>query len=209
MSQPHVYSIARRDVYLNPKASSWTSTSSGANFEEIASFHQKISGYSPTKLISLDDIARQLGVKAVHLKDETSRCDLPSFKILGASWAAFRAIAERHELPLDVSLEHLAKTAQATGAKLFAATDGNHGRAVARFAKILGVASEIFVPAYLDLSTIDNIKSEGAGVVLVEGDYDQAVQEARRRAERTEGAFWIQDTAFADYEEIPQVCFVP
>jgi threonine dehydratase len=69
----------------------------------------------------------------------------------------------------------------------------------------LGLASEIFVPVYLDLSAVNNIKSEGANVVFVEGDYDQAVQEARNTAEKTEGAFWIQDTAFKDYESIPQV----
>ncbi|KAH8585772.1 tryptophan synthase beta subunit-like PLP-dependent enzyme [Bisporella sp. PMI_857] len=204
MSQPNVHADARRDIYYNPQALSWTSTSSGANFEEIMTFHRKIPGFSPTKLISLDDVARQIGVKAVYLKDETSRCELPSFKILGASWAAFRAIAERNSLPLDVSFEELAKAAQATNTKLFAGTDGNHGRAVARFARILGLASEIFVPVYLDLSAVNNIKSEGANVVFVEGDYDQAVQEARNTAEKTEGAFWIQDTAFKDYESIPQ-----
>ena len=205
MSQSKIHSPSRRRIYCNPQAQSWTSTTSGANFEEISSFHHKLPGYSPTKLISLEEVARQIGVKAVYLKNETSRCELPSFKILGASWAAFRAIAERNSLPLDVSLEDLAKVAQAANTRLFAATDGNHGRAVARFSHILGIASEIFVPAYVDSSTVNKIKSEGAHVVLVQGAYDQAVQEAMNMAASTDGALCIQDTATKDYERIPQV----
>ena len=36
-----------------------------------------------------------LAVGRVFIKDETARFDLPSFKILGASWAAYAALAER------------------------------------------------------------------------------------------------------------------
>jgi diaminopropionate ammonia-lyase family len=205
MAQLNEYPRARRAIYHNPSAQSWQSTSSGANAAEISTFHQTLPGFAPTKLISLDEVAREIGVKAVYLKDETSRCELPSFKILGASWAAFRAIAEQNMLPLDVTLEALSKAAQAAHTQLFAATDGNHGRAVARFSRILGLAARIFVPGYLDLPTISSIKSEGAEVVLVEGDYDRAVQEARRVAEETEGGILIQDTAFDDCTTIPQV----
>ncbi|KAH7378606.1 tryptophan synthase beta subunit-like PLP-dependent enzyme [Cadophora sp. MPI-SDFR-AT-0126] len=183
MSQPKIHPLSRRRVYCNPQAQSWTSTTSGANFEEIASFQHKLPGYLPTKLISLQEIARQIGVKAVYLKNETSRCELPSFQ----------AIAEQNSLPLDVSLEDLAKVAQAANTRLYAATDGNHGPAVARFSRILGIASEIFVPVYLDLSAVNAIKSEGAHV------------EAMDTAGSTDGAVFIQDTAFKDYVMIPQV----
>ncbi|RDW91823.1 hypothetical protein BP5796_01217 [Coleophoma crateriformis] len=204
MPQPNENGSARRGIYRNPNAQSWRSSPVEANVQEIAAFHHKLPGFAPTKLVSLDEVAREIGVKAVYLKDETSRCELPAFKILGASWAAFRAIAEQNGLALDAGLELVSKAAQAMHTTLVTATDGNHGRAVARLSRILGIDSRIFIPANLDTSVIQNIKDEGAELVLVEGSYDTAVQEARKAAEGTNGALLIQDTAFEDYETIPQ-----
>lgn len=45
---------------------------------------------------------------------------------------------------------------------------------------------------------------EGATVVVVDGDYDQAVKEAERVSIET-GGLLIEDTAWPGYEEIPQV----
>ena len=51
------------------------------------SFHESLPGYAITPLVSAPLLARRLGVAAVHVKDESVRLGLPSFKILGASWA--------------------------------------------------------------------------------------------------------------------------
>lgn len=161
-------------------------------------------GFARTNLISLDAVAEELGVKHVFLKDETSRMRLPSFKILGASWAVFRAVTEIANLPLDSDLHSLASTAQLHSIKLYAATDGNHGRAVARMAKLLGIPTEIYVPAYLDLQTRMCITEEGSNVVVVTGDYDETVRRAARDAQAM-GGLLIQDIAWEGYEEIPQV----
>ena len=40
-------------------------------------------------------MARALGLGRVWLKLESERLGLPAFKILGASWAVYRALAER------------------------------------------------------------------------------------------------------------------
>src|SRR4051812_44311881 len=56
-------------------------------------FHRRLPGYAPTPLIDAPEIAEMLGVRQVLLKNESSRFGLPAFKILGASWAVYRARA--------------------------------------------------------------------------------------------------------------------
>jgi diaminopropionate ammonia-lyase len=65
---------------------------------KIGAFHRTLPHYSPTPLVSLPEIAKDLGVGHLLLKDEGSRFGLPAFKILGASWATTQAIAKRLKL---------------------------------------------------------------------------------------------------------------
>lgn len=155
--------------------------------------------------MKLDDLAQELGVRAIYLKDEGHRFGLPSFKILGASWGTFRAIASRLALPLDCGLETVKRSLRDSNTTLYAATDGNHGRAVARMGYWLGLPVEIHVPAGMHAATIQLIESEGANVVVSKGNYDDSILEAQAAC-RTEGGMLIQDFAFGDYQEIPQVC---
>ncbi|KAL4938840.1 tryptophan synthase beta subunit-like PLP-dependent enzyme [Aspergillus oleicola] len=169
----------------------------------ILSFHQRLPGYTPTPLIPLDSLARELGVKHVFLKDESSRAELPAFKILGASWATCLSVAQAVNTEVGSSFANLSAAAREKGIKLAAATDGNHGRAVARMAKILGLEAYIFVPLNLDRETKELIAQEGAKVVACSGDYDATVLEAKERAEINNWLL-IQDTAFEGYTEIAQ-----
>ncbi|KAH0533409.1 hypothetical protein TsFJ059_001981 [Trichoderma semiorbis] len=195
--------MTRRPVYFNPAAKSWTTPLTDS--PELAyRFHLQLPAYSQTNLVPLKHLAEELGVGAVHLKDETCRLGLPSFKILGASWGTFRAIAQRLGLPLDSSLDSVKQALKSTKISLYAATDGNHGRAVARMASILGVTSQIHVPVSMHSGTIDLIKSEGAHVVVSDGFYDAAVVDARVAATQDETAIVVQDYASGDYVQIPQ-----
>src|SRR5689334_17745100 len=58
-------------------------------------FHARLPGYSITPLHDLPEVARALRVGTVSLKDETVRMGLPAFKVLGASWAAYRELRRR------------------------------------------------------------------------------------------------------------------
>jgi len=60
------------------------------------------------------------------------------------------------------------------------ATDGNHGRAVARAAARLGMASHIFLPAHASARRIEPIRGEGAHVHVAVRNYDEAVRRAGR-----------------------------
>jgi len=193
----------RRGLYFNDEWRSWNSTPI-PSAEQVPRFHRSLPGYEQTPLRELGKLAQEVGVRAIYLKDEGNRLGLPSFKILGASWGTFRAIALQLNLPLDLNLETVKKALAGSDISLYAATDGNHGRAVARMGYWLGLRVEIHVPAVMNASTVRLIESEGAVVIRSIGTYDDTVLEAQAASNR-KGGVLVQDFAFGDYEDIPQV----
>jgi diaminopropionate ammonia-lyase len=168
-------------------------------------FHRRLPGYAPTPLVQRPALARSLGFGDVLVKVEASRLGLPAFKMLGASWAAYRAAVERlgHDPGPWTTVDQLAdQLAPLRPMALAAATDGNHGRAVARMAKMLGFEARIFVPAGTAQARIDGVTSEGATCTVVEGSYDDAV--ARAAAEGSDHCLVISDTSWPGYEEVPR-----
>jgi diaminopropionate ammonia-lyase len=137
-------------------------------------------------------LAAELGVARVLVKDESERLGLPAFKILGASWAIERALS-----PDNPSAQH----APAASA-LVAATDGNHGRAVARVARQRGLAAHIFIPAGVHPSAAAAIAAEGAAITRTGGTYEEAVALAAGHA-TSGGGLLVQDVAWPGYEQIP------
>jgi diaminopropionate ammonia-lyase len=168
-------------------------------------FHRRLPGYKETPLVDAPALADALGVGKVLVKDESSRLGLPAFKVLGASWAVYRALEER--LPegtfgdwetveeLKVRLEPLRPL------NLVAATDGNHGHALARVARLLGLGARIFVPEDMVVARREAIASEGAEVVVVRGTYDEAIE--RSAAEEGERGLLVSDMSWPGYERIP------
>lgn len=171
---------------------------------EIRAFHRRLTGYEPTPLLSVPALAERLGVARLLLKCESRRFGLPAFKMLGASWATYRALASRlgEELEPWGSIADLASAlAPLRPFSLVAATDGNHGRAVARMARLLGLCAHIFVPAGTTRQRMAAISSEGAEVTVVEGNYDEAVERAAR--EESPRAAVISDTSWPGYTDVP------
>jgi diaminopropionate ammonia-lyase len=58
-------------------------------------FHRRLPGYEETPLVEAPALASALGVGKVFVKDESGRLGLPAFKVLGASWAVYKALEER------------------------------------------------------------------------------------------------------------------
>ena len=83
-----------------------------------------------------------------------------------------------------------------------AATDGNHGRAVAWASRELGCNAVVYMPKGSSPARFEAIKDLGAETVIIEGNYDEAVHLAAQQAKKHS---WIllQDTAWEDYEKIP------
>ncbi|MGI5238952.1 pyridoxal-phosphate dependent enzyme [Dactylosporangium sp. CA-139066] len=150
----------------------------------VLAFHRSLPGYAPTPVVALPGLARSLGIAHLYAKDESNRLGLPAFKALGASWAVHRALAGRPP------------------STVVTATDGNHGRAVARFARLSGHRAAIYVPPGVPAAAIRAIEDEGAAVTRVPGDYDAAVRAAAHAAAAPD-AVLVQDTAWPGYEEVP------
>src|SRR5215469_4619258 len=167
------------DIYQNSAVAAWTGHVSDAGHP--LAFHRRLPGYAATPLVSAPLLAKRLGVGEIWIKDESQRFGLPSFKIVGASWALYRALGERLGADLEPwsSLEELAgRCAPLRPLTLVTATDGNHGRAVAHLAALLDFQAHIFVPHDMAESRFNAIKQEGAMVTRINGTYDDAVEQA-------------------------------
>lgn len=169
--------------YSSDGARDWPASAMPAGALE---FHRSLTGYAPTPLVDVPAFAAELGVGRVLVKDESARLGLPAFKVLGASWACQQVQARTPD------------------AHLVAGTDGNHGRAVGRMAAHFGVGATVFVPAVMLPETADRIADEGATVVRVDGDYDEAVRRAAAYADDEPGRALVQDTAWVGYTQVPE-----
>jgi len=167
-------------------------------------FHRRLPGYAPTMLVDAPLLADSLGVGRVLVKAETQRLGLPAFKILGASWATYCALVDHvgHDPGPWSTVHELARLLNPLKPfTLATATDGNHGRAVAFMARLLGFEAHVFVPTGTSAARIEAIRGEGANVTIVDGDYDQAVQ--RAALEASERCLVVSDTSWPGYEVTP------
>ena len=173
----------------------------------VRDFHRSFPQYSPTPLAALDKLARELGVGGIYVKDESYRFGLNSFKALGATFALAGFIAKSVGLPVW-ELDYEALTSPETKRKLgeftfYAATDGNHGRAVAWAASQIGQKAVIYMPKGCPLVRLENIRREGAQAYITDDNYDDTIRYTAALAEKTPGGVIVQDTAWDGYEDIP------
>jgi diaminopropionate ammonia-lyase len=188
-------------VCTRPGAAGWTCAPAPV---APTAFHRALPGYRPTALTEVPELARELGVGRLFVKDESARLGLPAFKALGASWAIHETVRARAGAPSPPDLDRLrALAATVPGLRLVAATDGNHGRAVARFAHLLGLPADIYVPHVVDPRSVEAIRGEHARVVVVEDGYDATVATAARAAAADPATALIQDTAWPGYTAVP------
>ena len=150
-------------------------------------------GYEPTPLRNQWRLAEQLGLGSVWVKDESGRFGLGSFKALGGAYGVRQVMKER--------------AAEAGSLTVTCASEGNHGRAVAWGAMRFGCEAVIYLPAHVTEARAAAIRSFGARVVRVDGEYDDAVARADRDA-RENGWTVISDTSYAGYMDIPRVVMV-
>ncbi len=185
--------------YSNPDARAWTAEPSS---HAVAVFHQSLNNYAPTPLIEAPALAAELQVGRVFVKDESERLDLSAFKILGASWAVARALTDG-DTPASL-LEIASRIDRSNPPTLVAATDGNHGRAVAHMARLLELDCYIVIPRGVSELAIANVRGEGAIVEVIDGNYDEAVSRAREITTSVTNGSHIQDMSWPGYEDIPQ-----
>ena len=179
---------------------------SPVRIQAVRRFQKTVPRFQTTPLVSLAQLAKHLGVSSVRIKDESYRCGLNAFKVLGASYGIACTLAQhfgvaddnlRWGIFTDPRLRQRMRTIT-----LVTATDGNHGRAVAWTAEQLGCRSAVFMPGGSSPARVQSIRQHGADVSVIEGNYDDAVEVAADLAEKN-GWLLIQDTARAGYQKIP------
>ncbi|MDV7141779.1 diaminopropionate ammonia-lyase [Tropicimonas sp. TH_r6] len=165
-------------------------------------------GYGETPLHALPARAAELGIAALHFKDESGRFGLGSFKALGGAYAVIRLLQKQVEIALGypvpmaeiVSGAHEEITSRLT---VCCATDGNHGRSVAWGAQSFGCNCVIFIHATVSEGRKSAIEAYGAEVRRTAGNYDDSVREAQETAAH-EGWFVVSDTSYPGYMDVPK-----
>lgn len=175
--------------------------------ENIHAYHASFPMYENTPLVSLTNLAEEVGVKDVFVKDESYRFGLNAFKVLGGSYAIGEVVAEKLGIPLtELSFERLVsdEIREKLGEVTFiTATDGNHGRGVAWTANQLKQKSIVYMPKGTVEERAENIRKLGAEVTVQDANYDECVRMANDLAEE-KGYVMVQDTAWDGYEDIPR-----
>jgi diaminopropionate ammonia-lyase len=162
--------------------------------------------HRPTALHSLPALADSLGVRQIHIKDESTRLGLGSFKALGGAYAVIRLVLEEgarvlrrsvepREL-MDPKLREIAATMTVA-----CATDGNHGRSVAGGARMVGARAVIFVHEGVSAQRVAAIAALGAEVRRVPGTYDASVARAVREC-AANGWTPVSDTSWPGHEHM-------
>ena len=193
-----------RDFLVNAAATSQARGGNGSVADpRPGRFHRSMPGYRPSPIAEAPGVAARLGLERLVLKLEVERFGLPAFKLLGASWATCRALSARagRAEPAATFAELREVAAAQPEVRLVTATDGNHGRAVARMAALLGLRARILMPAGTAAARVEAIAGEGAEVEIVDGSYDDAVRLAADAAD--ERTLVISDTSWPGYEDVP------
>ncbi len=181
---------------LNPK-----------DLTKVHTFHESFPQYKETPLISLNQLATNIKVGNIFIKDESFRFGLNAFKVLGGSYAIGQYIA--HKLEKDIShLPYSILTSDELRNSLgpitfFTATDGNHGRGVAWSANKLGQQSVVYMPMGTTQTRLNHLLKEGSPATIESCNYDDCVRKAQIEASKITNAVIVQDTAWEGYEEIP------
>ncbi len=142
-------------------------------------------GYSPTPLLELNKLSKELNLNKIFYKDESKRFDLKSFKALGGAYAVEKVSRENKDIIVAT------------------ATAGNHGRSVAWGARRLGLKCKIFISEYVTDSRGKAMADLGADIIKVKGNYENSLIKCIEQA--TENNWQIvQDVAWKDYVTVPK-----
>ena len=156
--------------------------------EDIDDAYTKISnwkGYSPTPLVELNKLSKELNLNKIFYKDESKRFDLKSFKALGGAYAVEKVTKGNKDIVVAT------------------ATAGNHGRSVAWGAKRLGLKCKIFISEYVTDARSKVMSDLGADVIKVKGNYESSLIECIKQSTKNNWQI-IQDVAWKEYITVPK-----
>ena len=142
--------------------------------------------YSPTPLIKLNKLDKELKLKNIYYKDEDKRFDLKSFKALGGAFAVYKIASKKKNITVST------------------ATAGNHGRSVAWGAQRLGLECKIFISENVSESRAVAMKDLGADVIRVKGNYDNSLKVCIEQSNKNNWEI-VQDVSWEGYKDVPKL----
>ena len=166
--------------------------------------------YQATPLRQLDQVADELGVSRIWLKDESSRFGLGSFKALGGAYAVYYVLSKL--IFEETGEKDLTSTRLRSGefgeilenVTVVTATDGNHGKSVAWGAQQFGCKCKIYLHAEVSQMREEAIAAFDCDIIRVDGNYDDSVRHADKDAHKN-GWHVVSDTSYEGYREIPSL----
>ena len=141
--------------------------------------------YKPTPLVELNKLSNHLNIDKIYYKDEGFRFHLKSFKALGGAFA------------VDKIVKQTKTNTVAT------ATAGNHGRSVAWGAQRLGINCKIFISEFVSEERASAMRSLGAEVIRVKGNYDASLKECLKKSQENNWEI-VQDVSWENYMDVPK-----
>ena len=142
--------------------------------------------YSPTPLISLNKLNNKLKLNKIFYKDESKRFHLKSFKALGGAYAVEKIIKGNDKKVIST------------------ATAGNHGRSVAWGSQKNNLECKIFISKFVSESRAEVMRSFGAEVIRINGNYDDSLNECIKQSKENNWQI-VQDVAWKNYELVPKL----
>ena len=156
------------------------------DIEEAYSTISSWKNYSPTPLIELHKLSKELNINKIFYKDESKRFNLNSFKALGGAYAVEKISKGNKDVVIAT------------------ATAGNHGRSVAWGARRLNLKCKIFISEFVSDAREKAMRDFGAEVIKVKGNYEKSLIECIKQS--TENKWQIvQDVAWKDYKRVPKL----
>jgi len=142
-------------------------------------------GYSPTPLLNLNKLSKELNLRNIFYKDESKRFDLKSFKALGGAYAVEKISKGNKDITVST------------------ATAGNHGRSVAWGARRLGLKCKIFISEFVSDARGQAMSNLGAEVIKVKGNYEKSLMECIQQSTKNNWQI-VQDVAWENYLLVPK-----
>ena len=141
--------------------------------------------YTPTPLIELNKLSKELNLNKIFYKDESKRFDLKSFKALGGAYAVEKIAMGKKDVVVST------------------ATAGNHGRSVAWGARRLGLNCKIFISEFVSEARGQAMSDLGADVIKVKGNYEKSLNECIKQSTEKNWQI-VQDVAWKNYMLVPK-----
>lgn len=154
---------------------------------------EKCPAHGSTPLLDGPEIAAELGIAELFMKDERQRMGLGSFKALGAAYVIANEANQAGAENLSTALE---------GQTFITASAGNHGLSVAAGSQVFGAHAIIYLSNTVPKAFGKRLEDMGAEVRFEGVDYEASMHAAMQEAERNNYTL-LSDTSWQDYWEAP------